>query len=102
MTAEEFTRKIIDEQLCPENPYTLETNLETGLGANSLDKVQLIIAFEDALDIEVPDSEIDSIRTVSQLVELVRLYVKEISDKEERGAGTTQSSDGKEVKGPVV
>ena len=47
MTAEEFTQNH-RRAAVPRRITTLETNLETGLGANSLDKVQLMIAFEGA------------------------------------------------------
>lgn len=73
-TAEEVTREIIDEHLCPTDPYTVDSLLDEDLGADSLDKVQLVMKFEDALDIEVEDAEIDKIKTVGQLVALVERH----------------------------
>lgn len=76
MTAEELVRSVIDEHLCPESPYGQETLL-TNLDADSLDKVELVMAFEDKLDFNVPDEEIDKLQTVGDLVELVRHYAKD-------------------------
>ena len=75
MTAEEIVRSTIDEHLVPVDPYTLETLL-TELNADSLDKVELVLAFEDKLDFNVPDEEIDALKTVGDVVELVRRHGK--------------------------
>lgn len=86
MTAEEFARSVIDEHLCPDDPYVLGTEL-SGLGADSLDKVQLVLAFEDKMDIDVPDEEIDKLKTVGDVVEMVKRYATK-NQFTEAGIGT--------------
>jgi acyl carrier protein len=41
------------------------------LGADSLDTVELVIAFEEAFDIEIPEADVERIRTVKDAVEYV-------------------------------
>lgn len=45
-----------------------DTNLQDDLGADSLDVVDLLMSIEDEFEIEIPDEEIENIRTVSALV----------------------------------
>ncbi|GMA50788.1 acyl carrier protein [Alicyclobacillus contaminans] len=39
------------------------------LGADSLDLTELVVAFEDAFDLEIPDADFDALSTVSNVVE---------------------------------
>ena len=39
------------------------------LGADSLDTVELIMAFEEEFDIEIPDEDAENIRTVADVIE---------------------------------
>ncbi|MBB17021.1 acyl carrier protein [Candidatus Poribacteria bacterium] len=39
------------------------------LGADSLDTVELIMAFEEEFDIEIPDEDAEKIRTVGDVIE---------------------------------
>ena len=41
------------------------------LGADSLDTVELVMAFEEAFDIEIPDEDAEKIRTVKDAVEYI-------------------------------
>ncbi|MBQ3073905.1 MAG: acyl carrier protein [Ruminococcus sp.] len=45
-----------------------ETDLQHDLGADSLDVVDLLMSIEDEFEVEVPDEEIENIRTVGELV----------------------------------
>jgi len=45
-----------------------DTNLQDDLGADSLDVVDLLMSIEDEFEIEIPDEEIENIRTVGALV----------------------------------
>ncbi len=71
MTAEEMVREAIEEELCPDFQYGIDTKLGH-LGADSLDTVQLVLWFEDRLHIDVPDEMIDDLKNVGDLIELVR------------------------------
>lgn len=54
-----------------EDSITLETNIQEDLGADSLDVVDLIMSLEDEFDFEVPDHEVENIKTVGALVTFV-------------------------------
>ncbi|MBR3839160.1 MAG: acyl carrier protein [Clostridia bacterium] len=69
----EKIRDIIVEQLgVEESQVTLESSFVEDLGADSLDIVELIMALEDAFDVEIPDSDAEKIATVGDAVEYVK------------------------------
>ncbi|MCX4354832.1 MAG: acyl carrier protein [Oscillospiraceae bacterium] len=49
-----------------------ETGLVSDLGLSSLDLVNVVVAFEDEFDIEVPDSDIRNLKTIGD----IELYIK--------------------------
>jgi len=46
-----------------------EANVVDDLGADSLDVVELVMALEEAFDLEIPDEEAEKIRTVKDIIE---------------------------------
>lgn len=48
---------------------TPEANVVDDLGADSLDVVELVMALEEAFDLEIPDEEAERIRTVKDIFE---------------------------------
>lgn len=54
-----------------EDSLTNDTDLQDDLGADSLDVVDLLMSIEDEFDIEIPDEEIENIRTVGELVNYI-------------------------------
>ena len=68
-------RDIVVEQLGVEaDEVTLESTFIDDLGADSLDIVELIMAFEEEFGIEIPDEAAEKIKTV-QDVEIGRAHV---------------------------
>jgi acyl carrier protein len=57
-------------QVAPEQ-VTLEARFGDDLDADSLDLVELVMALEEAFDIEVPEEELEGVQTVGQAYELV-------------------------------
>ena len=69
----EKVKAIVVEQLgVDEVNVTQETSFEE-LNADSLDIVELIMALEEAFDLDIPDEEAEKIRTVGDAVS----YIKE-------------------------
>lgn len=63
---------ILAEQFDVEEEKIAEdTNLQDDLGADSLDVVDLLMSIEDEFEIEIPDEEIENIRTVGALVSYI-------------------------------
>jgi len=75
MSAEEVyqrVRKIVSEQLGVEDEkVTLEANFQNDLGADSLDTVELVMAFEEEFDLEIPDEDAQGIATVQDAVNYI-------------------------------
>jgi acyl carrier protein len=62
MAVEERVKSIIVEQLgVDEDEVTLEASFTDDLGADSLDIVELVMAFEEEFGIEIPDEEAEKI-----------------------------------------
>jgi acyl carrier protein len=51
---------------------TLEASFIDDLNADSLDIVELIMALEDELDLEIPDEEVEGFKTVGDVVTYVK------------------------------
>lgn len=68
----EKVKVILAEQFdVEEDSITLETDMQDDLGADSLDVVDLLMSIEDEFEIEIPDEEIENIRTVGELVNYI-------------------------------
>ena len=52
----------------------LEASFIDDLGADSLDTVELVMAFEEEFEIEIPDEEAESIRTVKNAVDYINSH----------------------------
>ncbi|MCB2210981.1 acyl carrier protein [bacterium] len=63
-------KEIIAEQLGVDmGEVTMEASFIDDLGADSLDTVELVMAFEEAFDIEIPDEDADKMQTVGSAIE---------------------------------
>lgn len=68
----EKVKVILAEQFdIDEDSLTNDTDLQDDLGADSLDVVDLLMSIEDEFEIEIPDEEIEHIRTVGELVNYI-------------------------------
>ena len=68
----EKVKAILAEQFdVEEEKITAETDLQEDLGADSLDVVDLLMSIEDEFDIEVPDEDVENIKTVGNLVSYI-------------------------------
>ena len=65
-------KAILAEQFdVEEDKITVDTDLQEDLGADSLDVVDLLMSIEDEFEVEVPDEEIENIKTVGALVNYI-------------------------------
>jgi acyl carrier protein len=62
---------IVDQLGVNADQVTLEANFIDDLGADSLDTVELIMAFEEEFDIEIPDADAEKIKTVQDVLDFV-------------------------------
>ncbi len=69
---EEKIKSIIVNQLGVEsNSVTMEAKFVDDLGADSLDIVELIMAVEEAFDVDIPDDEAENFNTVQDALNFV-------------------------------
>ncbi len=72
MSTFEQVKKIVVEQLGVEaDEVQMSSTFVDDLGADSLDIVELIMAFEEAFDIEIPDEKAEKIKTVEDVVNYI-------------------------------
>ena len=72
----EKVREIICEQFdVDEESVTLDTDIREDLDADSLDMVDLVMSFEDEFKIEVPDSAIETVKTVDDIVKFIEEHL---------------------------
>ncbi|PYX95066.1 MAG: acyl carrier protein [Acidobacteria bacterium] len=73
----EKVKQIVAEQLgVDEGEVTATASFVDDLGADSLDQVELVMAFEEAFDLEIPDEEAEKIRTVQDAIDYIGKHAK--------------------------
>jgi len=73
----EKVKQIISEQLgVEEADVTPSASFVDDLGADSLDNVELVMALEEAFDIEIPDDAAEKIRTVQDAIDYIDKHSK--------------------------
>jgi acyl carrier protein len=74
---DEKVKQIIVEQLgVDEAEVTPMAHFIDDLGADSLDIVELVMAFEEAFEIEIPDEDAEKITTVKDAIDYIQSHVK--------------------------
>jgi acyl carrier protein len=78
MSTAEKVKSIIVEQLgVDEAEVTLEASFTDDLGADSLDIVELVMAFEEEFGIEIPDEEAEKIGNVREAVTYIEQHANQ-------------------------
>ena len=77
MSVEEKVKEIIVDQLgVDEKQVTADASFIDDLGADSLDTVELVMAFEEEFKIEIPDKDAEKITRVKEAVEYIEANAK--------------------------
>jgi len=78
MSVLERLKKIVIEQLgVDEEQVKPEASITDDLGADSLDRVELVMAIEQEFDIEISDEDAEKIATIQDAVDYVQKRVSE-------------------------
>jgi acyl carrier protein len=66
---------IVDQLGVSEGEVTESASFVDDLGADSLDTIELVMAFEEAFSIEIPDEDAEKIRTVKNAIDYIESHV---------------------------
>ena len=67
---------IVDKLTVDENEVTPTAEFNKDLGADSLDTVELIMEFEKAFDLQIPDADAENITTVADAINYIEEHTK--------------------------
>lgn len=65
-------KEILVEQLdIDESKVNMDSEIVSDLGADSLDVVDLVMTLEDEFDTEIPDEDVEELKTVADIVKYI-------------------------------
>ena len=71
----EKVKEIVAENLGADiNTLTEETSFKDDLGADSLDLFEMVMAFEEAFEVEIPSEDLEQITTVGDVVKYIESH----------------------------
>ena len=62
---------LVDQLDVEEEKVTMEASIVDDLGADSLDLVDLVMPLEEEFDVEIPDEQVENIKTVGDIVKYI-------------------------------
>ena len=71
-TEEQVKKIVVDHLGIDESKVTSESKFIDDLGADSLDTVELVMAFEEKFGIEIPDDATETILTVQNAIDYIQ------------------------------
>jgi acyl carrier protein len=74
---QKFKEIIVDRLGVDPNEITPEASFIDDLGADSLDTVELVMAFEEEFDIEIPDEDAEKLTTVGKAMDYLKKRMEE-------------------------
>ena len=72
MVFEKIKQILADQLDVDAEEMSLDTKIGDDLGADSLDVVELLMSIEDEFDVEIPDEEIEKLKTIGDVVEYIQ------------------------------
>ena len=76
-TLERVRKVVVDQLSVEESLVTPQASFTGDLGADSLDTVELVMAFEDEFGCEIPDEEAEKIATVQDAVDYIDAHLNQ-------------------------
>jgi len=71
MVFEKVKAILVDQLDVEESVVTLDSVITDDLGADSLDVVDMVMSLEEEFDVEIPDEEIEAMKTVGDIVKFI-------------------------------
>ena len=71
MVFEKVKEMICDQLDVEEDKVTMDAEIIDDLGADSLDVVDLVMSLEEEFDKEIPDEEVEKLKTVGDIVKYI-------------------------------
>lgn len=71
MTLDKVKKILVDQLDVDESTITLESSITDDLGADSLDVVDMVMSLEEEFDVEIPDEEIEGMKSVGDIVKFI-------------------------------
>lgn len=62
---------IVDQLDVDEDKVKMEASITEDLGADSLDVVDLVMSLEEEFDVEIPDDQVENVKTVGDIVKYI-------------------------------
>ena len=62
---------LVDQLDVEEEKVTMEASIVDDLGADSLDLVDMVMSLEEEFDVEIPDDQVENIKTVGDIVKYI-------------------------------
>jgi acyl carrier protein len=78
LVEERVTQIIVDQLGVEPSEVVPEASFLDDLGADSLDRVELIMAFEENFDMEIPDADAEKIVTVQDAIAYIQKNAKSV------------------------
>jgi acyl carrier protein len=79
---ERVKRAVVEQLDVREEEITADSTFVQDLGADSLEVVEIVMALEEAFNIEIPDEEVDQIKTVGDAVNFIESKLEETAEAE--------------------
>lgn len=68
MVFEKVCKILCDQLDVEESAVTMDADIASDLGADSLDVVDILMSIEDEFNVEIPDEAIENVKTVGDIV----------------------------------
>lgn len=62
---------LVDQLDVEDEKVTMEASIIDDLGADSLDLVDLVMSLEEEFDVEIPDEQVENIKTIGDIVKFI-------------------------------